>query len=88
LVTEMMNIIFILNSHDFSISALARWFLSLCLNVHAIQVEFPEPPESFHNEINRLKNLKELNIWVDYATELKEVTLFALRITITLLTFS
>ncbi len=84
----MMNIIFILKSHHFFISALAKWFLSLCLNVHAIQVEFPEPPESFHIEINRLKNLKELNIWVDHATELKEVTLIALSITITLLTSS
>jgi len=59
----------------FFISALAKWFLSVCTNIHSITLEYRsrEPPISFHNEIGRLKKLKKLNIWADDARELKEV---------------
>jgi hypothetical protein len=72
----------------FSISALAKWILSVCLNIHYLQIQFFELPNGFHNDIARLKKLKKLDVSVDEENDLKEVTLFALRIMITLLTSS
>ena len=74
LVTKMMKTNFILKSHDFTISVLAKWILSVCLNVHTVRVEILKQPNGFHNEIGRLKKLKELHVLTFKASELKEVT--------------
>jgi hypothetical protein len=88
LVTEMININFILKATDLSISALSKWILSACLNIHTLSLYSPKKPNGFRDEIARLKKLKELKVWVDKASDLKEVTIIASRIIATLLTSS
>jgi hypothetical protein len=88
LVTEMIKIYFIFKSHDLSISALVGWIFSACFNIHSLKLELPKQPIEFHNQIARLKKLKELDVSADDASELKEVTLIAFRIMTTLLTSS
>ena len=83
----MMKINFILKSHDFSISALVKWILSACSNIHDLQIELPNQ-ESFLNEIGRLKKLKKLNVTTSNSSDLKEVKLIASIIMPTLLTSS
>jgi hypothetical protein len=87
----MININFILKASDFlfSISALVKWILSVSLNVHTLRLEVQsEMPKGFYNEIAPLKKLKKLKVKADKASELKEVTLIAIRIMTTLLTSS
>jgi len=87
----MMKINFILKSHDFSISALVKWILSTCVNIHDLQITFLEKPNDFHNEIGRLKKLKKLkklNVTAYHSSDLKEVKLIASIIMPTLLTSS
>ena len=84
----MMTIDFIFKSHGFSISALVKWILSACLNIHTLQLKFPNQPKSFLNEIGRLTKLKKLDVSADKASRLKEVTLIASNIKTTLLTSS
>ncbi len=86
MVSEMMKINFILNSHDFSISALVKWILPVCLNIHYLQINIFYLPYGLHYEIARLKKLKELDVRTAGGSELKEVTLIALSITTMLLT--
>jgi hypothetical protein len=87
LVTKMVKINFILKVNDFSISALVDWILSTCLNIHTLRLSMScKTPNNFHNEIGHLKKLKELDVRGESASELKEVTLFALRIMTLLLT--
>ena len=75
--------------HDISIPALAQWILSVCLNIHTLTLTINwMTSNSFHEEIVRLKKLKELNVTTDDAIDLEEVTLIAFRITTTLLTSS
>jgi len=81
-----MKINFILKSHVFSISVLVKWILSECLNIHTLKLS--GIPKGCHNEIARLKKLKELEVWADKASRLNEVTLIASRIMTTLLTSS
>jgi hypothetical protein len=88
LVTELMKIYLILKWHDLSISALIAWILSACFNIHTLKLELPKQPIELHNQIARLKKLKELDVSADDASELKEVTLIAFRIMTTLLTSS
>ena len=85
LVSEMVKITFVLKSYDFSFSALAKWILSVCLNIHTFhQIQ----SNGLHNEIARLKELKKLVVRTITASELKEVTLIASNIKTTLLTSS
>jgi hypothetical protein len=88
LVGEMMKIHFILKLHDLSIPALAKWILSVCLNINYLQIRYDELPQGLHNEIARLKKLKKLDVFAGGASDLKEVRLIACRITTTLLTSS
>ena len=83
----MMKINKILKSHDFSISALVKWILSACSNIHALKIKLPNQ-ESFLNEIGRLKKLKKLNVTTSNSSDLKEVKLIASIIMPTLLTSS
>jgi hypothetical protein len=76
-----------LKSHEFSISAFAKWILSGCVNIHTLKVESPKQSNGLHNEIARLKKLKKIEIEAN-ASDLKEVTLIASRILTTLLTSS
>jgi hypothetical protein len=85
LVTEIMQINLNSKVHDLSISELVKWILSVCLNIQTLQIDFPQNPNSFSNEIARLKKLKKLNLTALKASDLKEVTLIALRIKTTLL---
>jgi len=69
----MMKINFILKVHNFSISAIVKWILSACLNIHSLSGML-DKPDVFFNEIARLKKLKEIKVMADNASELKEVT--------------
>jgi hypothetical protein len=86
LVTEMININLVFKASDFPISALVKWILSVSLNIHTLRLhsKFVEL-NGLHNEIVRLKKLKELEVSAYKASDLKEVTLIAFRITTTLL---
>jgi hypothetical protein len=80
-----------LKAHDFSIAVLGKWILSVCLNIRTLTL--PNISQSFCNELARLKKLKKLKVWADNAralklVTLKLVTLIALGIMTTLLTFS
>ena len=89
LVTEMINVNFILKASNLSISALAKWILSVCLNIHILRLNIQSKKlNCLHNEIGRLKNVKLLDVQAEGASDLKEVTLIAFRITTTLLTSS
>jgi hypothetical protein len=89
LVSEMININLILKSHDFSFSALAKWILSFCLNIHTLTLSLNwETSNSFLSEIACLKKLKKLDVMADSASDLKEVTLIAFLIMTTLFTSS
>jgi hypothetical protein len=89
LVTEMIKMKFILKTSDFPISALIKWILSVCFNIHTLKLEVQsEMPNTFHNEIAPLKKLKKMKVKADKASALKEVTLISSRITTTLLTSS
>ena len=86
LVSEVVKINLIIKSYDFPISALVDWILSICLNIHTLRLPMSyRKPNTFHNGIARLNKLKELEVTGKSASELKEVTLIAFRITITLL---
>jgi hypothetical protein len=87
LVSEIMKINFILKSHYFSIPALVEWIISASLNIHTLQIGFPQP-NGFHNKIARLKKLKKLDVLAGRASDPKEVTLIASNFTTTLLTSS
>ena len=69
----MITINFILKSHGFSISALVKWILSACVNIHDLQITFLEKPNDFHNEIRRLKKLKKLDVTAISRLYLNEV---------------
>ena len=81
----MNEINFVLKSHDFSFSALTKWILSTCVNIHHLQIEFLEKPNGFLKSIARLKNLKKLDVAADRARDLKGVTMVAFKIIPTLL---
>ena len=89
LVIGITNISFILKASDFPISALIKWILSTSLSIHTLRLysKFVEL-NGLHNEIARLKKLKELMISAYKASDLKEVSFIALSITTTLLTSS
>jgi hypothetical protein len=77
LVIKMIKINFVLKSHDFSISVLVKWILSVC-NIRSIKLSvISKKPIGFHNEIGLLKKLKELYVSVDKASKLEEVRLIA-----------
>jgi hypothetical protein len=88
LVTEIININLILKATDFSISALVKWVLSACLNIHTLRLysKFVKL-NGFHDEIARLQKLKELHISPFEASELKLVTFIDFRIRTKLLIF-
>jgi hypothetical protein len=89
LVSEMININFFLKAHDFSVPVLAKWILSECINIHTLKMSrISKIVNCCHNEIARLKKLKKIEVWVDEASDLKEVTLIGFRIATTLFTFS
>jgi hypothetical protein len=89
LVIEMMKINFILKASDLSFSALAKWILSFCLNIHDLSLNIQlKKLNCLHNEIARLKKLKKLDVKADGASDLTEVTSIALSITTTLLIYS
>ena len=69
----MINIILIVKANDFSISALVKWILSTCVNIHDLQITFLEKPNDFHNEIGRLKKLKKLDVTAISRLYLNEV---------------
>ena len=75
LVMEMNINYFILKLHEFSIPALAKWILSVCLNIHTMRVDILKESNDFFNEIARLKELKKLEVKADKASDLKEVIL-------------
>jgi hypothetical protein len=67
-----------LKASDFSISALIKWILSVSLNIHTLRLYGKlEKLNDLHNEIARLKKLKELYISPFEASDVKEVTLIA-----------
>ncbi len=79
LVSEIMKINFILKASDFSISALVKWILAACLNIHTLSLCLNwETPNSFRDEIVRLKKLKKLDVTTDEASNLELVTLISL----------
>jgi hypothetical protein len=87
----MININFILQASDFSISALVKWILSACLNIHTLRLQSTDDEEglnSFLNEIGFLEKLRELKVNVSSSSALKKVTIIASRTMTTLLTFS
>ena len=81
LVSEIMKTNFILKlmklklMYDFSVSALAKWILSVCLNIQHLQIVTSILPNGLHNKIARLKKLKELDVLLEEASDVKEVTL-------------
>ena len=79
---------FILKSHDFPISEIVEWILPVCLNIHTLKIGFHKLPNDMHNDIASLKKLKKLDVSVDEASDLKEVTLIAFRIMTMLLNSS
>jgi hypothetical protein len=86
----MININLIFKASYFPISALVKWTLSACLNIHTLSLYsiFVELNGfALHNEIARFKKLKEVNISAYEASQLKEVTLIDFRIMTTLLIF-
>jgi hypothetical protein len=87
LVTKMMKINFISQEHDFSISVLVKWILSVCLSIHTMEVRFLEQTNGFHNEMGRLKKLTKLKVMAYESSDLKEVTLVVFRIMTTLFRF-
>jgi hypothetical protein len=88
LVTEIIKINFILKSHEFSVSVNVEWILPVCLNIQYLKIDFSEESNGLHNEIARLKKLKELEVSANKTSELKEVTLIGFRTKTTLLTSS
>jgi hypothetical protein len=89
LVTEMMKIYSTLQVHvSFSISALVKWILSTCLNIHTLKLILPNQPIEFYSEFVRPKKLIELDVSAGDASELKEVRFIAFIIMTTLLTSS
>jgi hypothetical protein len=74
LVSEMKKMNFIFKSHDFPISEIFKWILSVSLNIRHLEIRLLEHSNGMHNEIGRLKKLKELHVLTFKASELKEVT--------------
>jgi hypothetical protein len=86
LVTEMININFILKTSDFSISVIVKWILPVCSNIHTLRLSGISI--GCHDEIARLEKLKKLEVWAKKANDLNKVTLITSRIMTTLLTSS
>ena len=81
-----MEINLISKLHDFSILVLAQLILTVCSNIHTLTLTVKwETSNDFHNEIARLKKLKNLEVTADRARDLKRVTLIAFKIFPTLL---
>ena len=86
MVSKMMKINLISKLHDFSILVLAQLILTVCSNIHTLTLTVKwETSNDFHNEIARLKKLKNLEVTADRARDLKRVTLIAFKIFPTLL---
>ena len=86
MVSKMMEINLISKLHDFSILVLAQLILTVCSNIHTLTLTVKwETSNDFHNEIARLKKLKNLEVTADRARDLKRVTLIAFKIFPTLL---
>ena len=71
-----------------SFTEFVKWILPLSLNIHTLNLFLNDPPQGLHNEISRLKKLKDLNIGNSNEIFPTEVTCVAFRSKTTLITSS
>jgi hypothetical protein len=76
------------NQPHLSIAEFVKWILPFCSNIHTLRLTLTEMPSDLHNEIVRLKNLKNLHIGTSIGMHPKEVTSVAFAPNETVLTSS
>ena len=82
-------LIFSLKSQrSISFTEFVKWVLPFCSNIDTLKIRLIEQPNDLHNEIVRLKKLKDFHIGAQCKIDLKEVKSVVFRSKITLLTSS
>ena len=69
-------LIFSFKSHLY-FAEFVKWILPFCPNIHTLKLHSIGEPKDVHNDIIRLKKLKDLEI--ETSEDLKEVTFVAFR---------
>ena len=49
--------------HFLFFSEIVKWILSVCLNIHTLELDLPNQSNGLHNEIGRLQKLKNLYVY-------------------------
>ena len=70
------------------LNEIVKWILPLSLNIHTLNLFLNDPPQGLHNEISRLKKLKDLNIGNSNEIFPTDVTCVTFRSKTTLITSS
>jgi hypothetical protein len=52
-----------MKKNHFYFSDIVKWILSVCLNIHTLELDLPNQSNGLHNEIVRLKKLKNLYVY-------------------------
>jgi hypothetical protein len=88
LVSKIIEMFYFKSQPHLSCTEFIKWILSFCSNVETLKIHLMEQPNDLHNEIARLKKLKDLHIGTCNGIDLKEVKSVAFPTKTTLLTSS
>jgi hypothetical protein len=69
--------IFFKSQHHLPFTEFVKWILPLCSNTHTLKIHLIHQPNDLHNEIARLKKLKDLYIGTRKEIHPEEVTCVA-----------
>jgi hypothetical protein len=81
-----MFILSLKSQRRLSFTEFVKWILPFWPNIHTLKLDFIDQPKDLHNEIARLKTLKDLLIETRHGIDLNMVTWGAIRTKTTLLT--
>jgi hypothetical protein len=86
LVTEIieMFMFYLKIERHLSSTEFIEWILPFCPNIHTLKLRSIDQPNDLHNDIIRLKKLKDLDIPYSYGIDPVEVTSVAFRTKTTL----
>ena len=77
LVMKIIEMFYFKSQPHLSYTEFIKWILPFCSNIETLKIHLIEQPNDLHNEIVRLKKLKDLQIGTSIGIDLKEVTCVA-----------
>jgi len=66
---------FLFKERPLSVTEFVKWVLPFCSNIHTLKIDLFGELKDLHNEIARLKKLKDLHIWTVDPKEVTSVTI-------------